>query len=161
MSGDRGSKKPSLRVIEGGGGRGDASCPDGHHDPSANAGASLAAPASPHKSRTTSYAELHCLSDFSFGRGASSVGELFERAQQQGYRALAITDECSLAGIVRALEASRITGLKLIVGSEITLDADGDTPLKLVLLVETRAGYSTLCKFITRGRRRSEKANTG
>jgi error-prone DNA polymerase len=71
------------------------------------------------------YAELHCLSDFSFGRGASSAGELFERAQQQGYHALAMTDECSLAGIVRGLEASRATGLRMIVGSEITLDADG------------------------------------
>jgi error-prone DNA polymerase len=55
------------------------------------------------------YVELHCLSDFSFGRGASSAGELFDRAQRQGYRALAITDECSLAGIVRGLEASRAT----------------------------------------------------
>ena len=99
------------------------------------------------------YAELHCLSDFSFGRGASDAGELFERARQQGYAALAITDECSLAGIVRALEASRASGVRLIVGSEVTLD-DG---LKLVLLVEDRAGYSTLCRLITQGRRRSAK----
>ena len=91
------------------------------------------------------YAELHCLSDFSFGRGASSAGELFERAQQQGYRALAITDEGSLAGIVRALEASRATDVPLIVGSEIRCD-DG---LSLVLLVETLEGYSTLCQLLT------------
>src|SRR5690606_21618592 len=89
------------------------------------------------------YAELQCLSDFSFGRGTSSAAELFERARQQGYAALAITDECSLAGIVRALEASRETGVPLIVGSEFTLD-DG---LKLVLLVETREGYSALCRL--------------
>ena len=100
-----------------------------------------------------SYAELHCLSDFSFGRGASNAGELFERAHAQGYRALAITDECSLAGIVRAFEAARATGVKLVVGSEITLE-DG---LKLVLLVEDRNGYSTLCRLITQGRRRSAK----
>ncbi len=99
------------------------------------------------------YAELHCLSDFSFGRGASSAAELFERAREQGYRALAITDECSLAGIVRALEASRATGVRLIVGSEFTLD-DG---LKIVLLVEDREGYSTLCRLITLARRRSAK----
>jgi len=98
------------------------------------------------------YAELHCLSDFSFGRGASSAGELFERAQQQGYRALAITDECSLAGIVRALEASRITGVPLIVGSEVQLDG-----LKLVLLAENLEGYGTLCQLLTQGRRRSAK----
>ncbi|MDJ8954129.1 PHP domain-containing protein, partial [Clostridium perfringens] len=52
------------------------------------------------------YAELHCLSDFSFLRGAASAEELFARAQRCGYEALAITDECSLAGIVRGLEAS-------------------------------------------------------
>jgi error-prone DNA polymerase len=103
------------------------------------------------------YAELHCLSDFSFGRGASSARELFERAKLQGYAALAITDECSLAGIVRALEASRETGVRLIVGSEVVLDADGDAPLKLVLLVETREGYGTLCRLLTQGRRRSAK----
>ena len=103
------------------------------------------------------YAELHCLSDFSFGRGASNAAELFERARQQGYSALAITDECSLAGIVRGLEASRATGLRMIVGSEATLDADSATPLKLVLLVETREGYSNLCRLITQGRRRSTK----
>ena len=52
------------------------------------------------------YAELHCLSHFSFGRGASSARELFERAKRNGYSALAITDECSMAGIVRAYEAA-------------------------------------------------------
>ncbi|HET7268590.1 MAG TPA: PHP domain-containing protein, partial [Oleiagrimonas sp.] len=65
------------------------------------------------------YAELHCLSDFSFGRGASSARELFERARHCGYTALAITDECSLAGIVRAHEAARDTDVALIVGTEI------------------------------------------
>ncbi|MFL6592856.1 MAG: error-prone DNA polymerase [Luteimonas sp.] len=109
------------------------------------------------RGREHDYAELHCLSDFSFGRGASSAGELFERAQRQDYRALAITDECSLAGIVRGLEASRATGLRMIVGSEVTVDAEGDTPLKLVLLVENREGYSSLCRLITQGRRRSSK----
>jgi error-prone DNA polymerase len=99
------------------------------------------------------YAELHCLSNFSFGRGASSARELFERAKACGYEALAITDECSLAGIVRALEASRATGMKLITGAEFQLD---DGP-KLVLLCETKAGYTALCKLITRGRRASAK----
>ncbi len=99
------------------------------------------------------YAELHCLSDFSFGRGASSADELFGRAKACGYRALAITDECSLAGIVRAYQASNETGLKLIVGAEFQLD---DGP-KLVLLCENRQGYAELCRLITRGRRASEK----
>lgn len=99
------------------------------------------------------YAELHCLSAFSFQRGASVAEELFERAKQKGYAALAITDECSLAGIVRALEASRKHELPLIVGSEIAIE---DGP-KLVLLAETIEGYVALCRLITAARRRSEK----
>ena len=99
------------------------------------------------------YAELHCLSHFSFGRGASSALELFERAQQQGYSALALTDECTLAGAVRALEASRKTGLPLITGSEFALH---DGP-RLVLLAEDDAGYRHLCRLITVARRRSAK----
>ncbi|WP_347260297.1 error-prone DNA polymerase [Rudaea sp.] len=99
------------------------------------------------------YAELHCLSNFSFQRGASSARELFERAKKLGYRALAITDECSLAGIVRAWEASKATGVALIVGSEILLD-DG---LKLVLLAPDLAAYQSLCALITQGRRGAKK----
>ena len=95
------------------------------------------------------YAELHCLSDFSFLRGASDAASLFERARRCGYGALAITDECSLAGIVRALEASEATGVPLVVGSEFVLD-DG---LKCVLLVEDHAGYTRLCELITVARR--------
>jgi len=101
----------------------------------------------------TDYAELHCLSDFSFQRGASSARELFERANDCGYTALAITDECSLAGIVRAWEAARDTKVPLIVGTEIQL-ADGP---KLVLLAENKQGYVSLCRLITQGRRASEK----
>lgn len=99
------------------------------------------------------YAELHCLSDFSFLRGASSAEALFTRAAQCGYEALAITDECSLAGIVRALMASEVTGVKLIVGSEFEVD-DG---LRLALLVQTQAGYTHLCQLITQARRAAEK----
>ncbi|GAB3317292.1 error-prone DNA polymerase [Luteimonas notoginsengisoli] len=99
------------------------------------------------------YAELHCLSDFSFLRGAASAEELFERAKQCGYEALAITDECSLAGIVRALDAAETVGVHLVVGAEFRLD-DG---LRLVLLVENRAGYSQLCRLITVARRAAEK----
>ncbi|MES2405126.1 MAG: error-prone DNA polymerase [Pseudomonadota bacterium] len=99
------------------------------------------------------YAELHCLSDFSFLRGAASAEELFLRARQCGYEALAITDECSLAGIVRGLEASRAIGLKLIVGSEFTLACG----LRFVLLVETQDGYTRLCELITVARRAARK----
>jgi error-prone DNA polymerase len=99
------------------------------------------------------YAELHCLSDFSFHRGAASALQLFERAAVCGYTALAITDECSMAGIVRAHEAAKRTGLRLIVGNEIRIEHGP----KLVLLVETKAGYERLCRLITDARRRSEK----
>jgi len=101
------------------------------------------------------YAELHCLSDFSFLRGASDAEGLFQRASQQGYRGLAITDECSLAGIVRAYDAARATDLQLIVGSEFRLD-DG---LRCVLLVENKAGYIVLCRLITCARRSASKSD--
>ncbi len=109
------------------------------------------------------YAELHCLSNFSFQRGASSCDELMQRAAQQGYQALAITDECTLAGIVRAWQAAKHHGLKLIIGSELRvlqgpeLDGPGLDGLKLVLLVENLCGYQNLCALITRARRRAGK----
>ena len=62
------------------------------------------------------YAELHCVSNFTFLRGASHPGELVHQARDLGYSALALTDECSMAGIVRAHEAARDCGMKLIVG---------------------------------------------
>ena len=99
------------------------------------------------------YAELHCLSDFTFLRGASSAAQLFARARACGYEALAITDECSLAGIVRAFEASRDTGVPLVIGSEFRL-TDGT---RFVLLVENQQGYENLCALITTGRRAASK----
>ncbi|WP_448144635.1 error-prone DNA polymerase [Pseudomonas silesiensis] len=102
---------------------------------------------------TIEYAELHCLSNFSFQRGASSALELFQRAKKQGYQALAITDECTLSGIVRAWQAARSVELPLIIGNEIRIE---NGP-KLVLLVENLEGYQTLCRLITRARRRTQK----
>ena len=67
------------------------------------------------------YAELHCLTNFSFQRGASHPAELVQRAAELGYTALAITDECSLSGVVRAHVAARETGLPLIIGAEMRL----------------------------------------
>ncbi len=71
-----------------------------------------------HPPLTPGYAELHCISNFSFLRGASHPEELVTRAHELGYSALALTDECSLAGIVRAHIVAREVGLPLIVGSE-------------------------------------------
>ena len=101
------------------------------------------------------YAELHCLSNFTFLRGASHPEELVERAAQLGYAALAITDECSLAGVVRAYVAAQKTQLKLIIGSEIQL-ADGP---RLVLLATNHNGYGNLSELITQGRRAAIKGS--
>jgi error-prone DNA polymerase len=75
-----------------------------------------------------SYAELHCLTNFTFLRGASHPEELVERAARLGYSALAITDECSLAGVVRAHAAAKAHGLKLIVGAEVLFAAPSPSP---------------------------------
>ena len=104
---------------------------------------------------TSRYVELHCLSNFSFQRGASSVDELFKRANAMAYDALAITDECTLAGIVRAWQASEKHNVRLIVGAEFQV-AQGP---KLVLLVENLLGYQQLCRLITLARRRAEKGS--
>ncbi len=103
--------------------------------------------------RYPEYAELHCLSAFSFLRGASQPAELVRQACELGYRALALTDECSLAGMVRAWEAARDLPLELITGTQLVLE-DG---LKLVLLAENHAGYTAICELITMGRRNAEK----
>ncbi len=101
------------------------------------------------------YAELHCLSNFSFLRGASHPEELVERAHALGYAALALTDECSVAGIVRAHLAAREADLKFVIGSEFTL-ADG---LKLALYATDRTTYGDLAQLITRGRRNATKGS--
>src|SRR5687767_5243690 len=99
------------------------------------------------------YAELHCLSNFSFLRGASHPQELVERAHALGYRALALTDECSLAGAVRAHQAAKECGLHLILGTEIRVESN----LKLVLLATDRRSYGAIASLITAARRRSRK----
>jgi len=101
------------------------------------------------------YAELHCVSNFSFLRGASRPEELAARAAELGYAALAVTDECSLAGIVRAHVAAKEHRLKLIVGAEFRL---GDGP-RLVLLATDRESYGNLSALITLGRRAAEKGS--
>ena len=117
------------------------------------------------RSSLPGYAELHCLSSFSFLRGASQPAELAERAQALGYAALAITDECSVAGVVRAHTALAATlkssasssgdATRLIVGAEFRLACG--TPL--VVLARDRRGYADLCRLITRARRAAPKGS--
>ncbi|MDB5815022.1 MAG: error-prone polymerase [Rhodocyclales bacterium] len=122
------------------------------------------------------YAELHCISNFSFLRGASQPAELMAQARLRGYTALAVTDECSVAGVVQAWQALKdmreedvaeakraaeaggevpelLPMPKLIVGSEFTLDCG----MRIVLLAQNREGYGNLSALITLARRRSQK----
>jgi error-prone DNA polymerase len=101
------------------------------------------------------YAELHSLSNFSFLRGASHAQELIARAADLGYAALALTDECSLAGVVRAHVAAKELNFKLIIGSE--FQVSGEQPFKIVVLATNRLAYGDLSQFITDLRRSSGK----
>jgi error-prone DNA polymerase len=99
------------------------------------------------------YAELHCRSNFSFLTAASHPEELVRRAAELGYAAIALTDECSMAGAVRAHVAAEASGLPLILGSEL-VTVEGQT---LVLLAADRRGYGNLTHLITRARRCAPK----
>lgn len=114
------------------------------------------------------FAELTVTTNFSFLTGASHPEELVERARDLGYAAIAITDECSVAGVVKAWEEAKRSStlpdgrehrIKLIVGSRFRLvdEAHPDHPLVLVLLAPTRAAYAELSALITLGRMRCEK----
>ncbi|MGZ5182127.1 MAG: error-prone DNA polymerase [Ramlibacter sp.] len=120
--------------------------------------------------RLPGYAELHCLSNFSFQRGASHPQELARRAYDLGYEALAITDECSVAGVVRAwsglkdyrdfidrLESvepgtRRAREFRLLYGAEFDF-GDG----RLVAIARDLAGWGGLCEFITTARMAAPK----
>ena len=101
------------------------------------------------------YAELHALSNFTFLRGASQPEELVAQAKRLGYRALALTDECSLAGVVRAHVAAKRHELPLILGTELNCADE----LKLVALATDRASYGAMSRLISRARRAGAKGS--
>ncbi len=101
------------------------------------------------------YCELACMSNYSFLRGASHPEELVERAAELGYGAIAITDECSLAGVVKAHVQAKACGIKLIIGSEFTTQEG----VRIIALVPNRKAYSELSSLISRARRRAEKGH--
>ena len=109
--------------------------------------------------RLPGYAELHALSNFSFQRGASHAEELVERAARLGYQAIAITDECSVAGVVRAHVAAKAHGLKLLPGAEFLVEAA--EPFCLVVLPHNAAGWGNLCEFITAARQAGDILEKG
>jgi error-prone DNA polymerase len=98
----------------------------------------------------TRYAELQVTSHFSFLRGASSCEQLFAHAALIGIEALAIADRNSLAGIVRAHEAAKVTGVRLIVGCRLDL-ADG---MSVLVYPTDRPAYSRLCRLLSVGKKR-------
>src|SRR5450830_993655 len=100
------------------------------------------------------YAELFCLSNFTFLQGASHAEELVARAVQLGYTALALTDECSLSGVVRAHVEAKKHGFPLVIGSQFRV---GD--MLLVALATNRNGYGNLSELITLARTRVEKGS--
>jgi error-prone DNA polymerase len=101
------------------------------------------------------YAELRCVSNFTFLRGASWPEELVKRAKALGYGAIAITDECTMAGMVRAHVAAKEAGIKLLVGSQ--FEVRSETPFTFIVIATNLEGYGNLCEFITGLRMRSEK----
>ncbi|WP_394239761.1 error-prone DNA polymerase [Vibrio astriarenae] len=104
-----------------------------------------------------SYSELFCQSNFSFLTGASHPEELVRQADFLRYKAIAITDECSVAGIVRAHTAIKDHKLRIkqIVGSMFWLNQE----CQVILLCPSREAYAELCRIITNARRRAEKGS--
>ena len=105
------------------------------------------------------FAELHVISNYTFLRGASHPEELVRTACELGYRAIAITDECSVAGAVRAHLAARELDIKLIVGAEFLIEDADDGETRLVLLAPSRRAYGQLSTLITTARRRAPKGD--
>jgi len=104
----------------------------------------------------TDYAELYCLSCFSFQQGASQPEELVTRAHQLGYRALALTDAASVSGVVRAHTQAQRLGLQLLPGAHLRVDGE-QTAFTLVLLPRNLQGWGDLCELITQARRAAPK----
>lgn len=104
--------------------------------------------------REKAYAELQVTSHFSFLRGASSCEELFAEAARLGIAALAIVDRNSLAGLVRAHQAARDSGVRLVVGCRLDL-CDG---MSVLAYPTDRQAYARLCRLLSLGKMRAGKA---
>jgi error-prone DNA polymerase len=115
-------------------------------------------PASNLAPQLPAYAELFCLSNFTFLHGASHAEELVARALKLAYSALAVTDECSLAGVVRAHEEAKKQGLPLLIGAHFRLESQEHFPaMTLIALAQNREGYGNLSELISMARTRSSK----
>ena len=105
------------------------------------------------------YAELQCVSHYTFLRGASAPHQLIARAAKLGYQAIAVTDECTLAGVVKAHVAAKQAGLKLIVGSQMLITPQQGAAFTLIILAMNKNGYGNLSELITVARTRAEKGS--
>ncbi|MEL0325931.1 MAG: PHP domain-containing protein, partial [Burkholderiaceae bacterium] len=104
------------------------------------------------------YSELICRSNFSFLKGGSSPEEIIERAKYLGYKSIAITDEVSVSGLVRAHKTAKQNNIKLICGSQFWVkETNLSLFYNLILLVKNKTGWKELCKLITVARKKSEK----
>ena len=101
------------------------------------------------------YAELHCLTNFSFQHGASHPEELVKTASILGYKAIAITDRCSFSALVKAHVEAENQNIKMISGSEFHFD-DGT---KIILLAENLEAYKKISFLISKSRRRKKKGS--
>ena len=101
------------------------------------------------------FAELHCISNHSFLRGASHPGELVKQAALLGYQAIAITDECSFSGLVKAHIAAKKYSIKLIIGSEFWIEEG----FIIILLAPDKEAYEQLSALISKLRCRSQKGS--
>src|SRR5450432_2868463 len=98
---------------------------------------------------TNAYVELTASSNFSFLMGASAPDRIVARAAELGYDAVAITDRDGLYGAVRAFDEAKNRGIKLIVGCELTIGIKAPFSA-LTVLVENHAGYTNLCRILTK-----------
>ncbi|QJR29435.1 error-prone DNA polymerase [Limnobacter profundi] len=106
------------------------------------------------------FAEALALSNFSFLKGASHPEELVQQAKLLGYSAIGITDECSLAGIVRAHQAAKECGIQLLVGAQFVFaNNSAFTGQRIALIVKNKTGYTHLCRLITQARGRAAKGD--
>lgn len=106
------------------------------------------------------FAEALALSNFSFLKGASHPEELVQQAKLLGYSAIGITDECSLAGIVRAHQAAKECGIQLLVGAQFVFANNSTfTGQRIALIVKNKTGYTHLCRLITQARGRAAKGD--
>ena len=119
----------------------------------------------------TEYVELHARSAFSFLEGASLPESLIERAAELEMPALALLDRNGVYGAPRLHMEGQRRGVRAHIGAEVAVSDLGQRlrpakylphqhpiePVRLPLLVESRAGYKNLCRLTTQFKLRESK----